>query len=211
MVGQKLITIQKELKAPKKQFNKFGNYKYRSCEDILEAVKPLVTREGCALTITDEIVEIGERYYVKAIATIRDTKDGSEISVSAFAREPEDKKGSDVSQITGAASSYARKYCLNGLFLIDDTKDADVTNTRQKTATATKTSAKTATKAVAETTYDENDLDSVKKEIVRICTELGGQKNADVMKVVKELGNPGSLKTLEAAKEYLGAVSKIKK
>ena len=210
MVGQKLITIQKELKAPKKQFNKFGNYKYRSCEDILEAVKPLVTREGCALTITDEIVEIGERYYVKAIATIRDTKDGSEISVSAFAREPEDKKGSDVSQITGAASSYARKYCLNGLFLIDDTKDADVTNT-QKTTTTTKTAAKTATKAVAETTYDENDLDSVKKEIVRMCTELGGQKNADVMKVVKELGNPGSLKTLEAAKEYLSAVSKIKK
>lgn len=210
MVGQKLITIQKELKAPKKQFNKFGNYKYRSCEDILEAVKPLVTREGCALTITDEIVEIGERYYVKATATITDTKDGSEISVSAFAREPEDKKGSDVSQITGAASSYARKYCLNGLFLIDDTKDADVTNT-QKTATTTKTATKTATKAVAETTYDENDLDSVKKEIVRICTELGGQKNADVMKVVKELGNPGSLKTLEAAKEYLSAVSKIKK
>ena len=204
MVGQKLITIQKELKAPKKQFNKFGNYKYRSCEDILEAVKPLVTKEGCALVITDEIVEIGERYYVKATATITDTKDGTSISVSAFAREPEDKKGADVSQITGAASSYARKYCLNGLFLIDDTKDADVTNTK---ATATKTTAaKTPTESI-----DEYTLEELKNQIAAKCTELGGQSNADVMAVVKKLGNPNSIKTKDAAKEWLTELGKIKK
>lgn len=194
MVGQKLITIQKELKAPKKQFNKFGNYKYRSCEDILEAVKPLVTKEGCALVITDEIVEIGERYYVKATATITDTKDDTSISVSAYAREPEDKKGADVSQITGAASSYARKYCLNGLFLIDDTKDADVTNTQKKT-----TAAKTA---------DSDALVELKKQIVAKCSEMGGTKNEVVMAVVKELGNPNNLKTEKAAKEYLAALNK---
>lgn len=117
----KLAQIQKELKAPKGQFNKFGNFKYRSCEDILEAIKPLLNGEA-TITITDEIVQIGERYYVKATATF---KGEDEMSVSAFAREAEDKKGMDASQITGATSSYARKYALNGLFAIDDTKDAD--------------------------------------------------------------------------------------
>lgn len=196
MVGQKLITIQQELKAPKKQFNKFGNYKYRSCEDILEAVKPLVTNAGCALTIEDEVVMIGERYYIKATATITDTKDNTSISVSAFAREPEDKKGSDVSQITGAASSYARKYCLNGLFLIDDTKDADVTNTQKKTVTTAKST-------------DSDALIELKKQIVAKCSELGGTKNEAVMAIVNELGNPNNLKTEKAAKEYLDRVNKI--
>lgn len=196
MVGQKLITIQQELKAPKKQFNKFGNYKYRSCEDILEAVKPLVTKAGCALTIEDEVVMVGDRYYVKATATITDTKDNTSISVSAYAREPEDKKGSDVSQITGAASSYARKYCLNGLFLIDDTKDADVTNTQKKTATTAKST-------------DSDALIELKKQIVAKCSELGGTKNEAVMAIVNELGNPNNLKTEKAAKEYLDRVNKI--
>lgn len=196
MVGQKLITIQQELKAPKKQFNKFGNYKYRSCEDILEAVKPLVTNAGCALTIEDEVVMIGERYYIKATATITDIKDNTSISVSAFAREPEDKKGSDVSQITGAASSYARKYCLNGLFLIDDTKDADVTNTQKKTAASAKST-------------DSDALIELKKQIVAKCSELGGTKNEAVMTIVNELGNPNNLKTEKAAKEYLDRINKI--
>jgi hypothetical protein len=119
-----LNKIQKELKAPKNQKNNFGNYNYRSCEDILEAVKPFLGTT--ILTLTDEIVLVGDRYYVKAIVTITD-KDKS-ISVSAYARESLDKKGMDTAQITGAASSYARKYALNGLFCIDDTKDADVTN-----------------------------------------------------------------------------------
>jgi len=116
-----LAEIQKKLKAPKNQHNNFGNYNYRSCEDILEAVKPLL--DDMWLTINDEIVPVGNRYYIKATATLHGTD--TEISVSAYAREEETKKGMDASQITGSASSYARKYALNGLFLIDDTKDAD--------------------------------------------------------------------------------------
>ena len=116
-----LNKIQQELKAPKGQFNSFGKYKYRSCEDILEAVKPLLGNG--TLTLTDEIVMLGDRFYVKATALLHDGE--NEITVHAYAREAFDKKGMDDSQITGAASSYARKYALNGLFLIDDTKDAD--------------------------------------------------------------------------------------
>lgn len=134
-----LAQIQSELKAPKGQRNTFGKYNYRSCEDILEAVKPLLTERGLVLLITDDIVQLGERYYVRATATIYDSE-GSYISNSALAREEAVKKGMDASQITGATSSYARKYALNGLFAIDDTKDADATNKGQdepKTAKAT--------------------------------------------------------------------------
>lgn len=126
-----LIKIQNRLKAPKGQFNKFGNYKYRSCEDILEAVKPLCAEEGVQLTISDEIVMIGDRYYVKATATVTDGSESA--SVTAYAREEETKKGMDSSQITGATSSYARKYALNGLFCIDDTKDADTDEFTERT------------------------------------------------------------------------------
>lgn len=118
-----LIEIQKELKAPKGQYNSFGKYKYRSAEDILEAVKPLLHKYGCQLTLSDEIVLIGDRYYVKATATITD---GAEvITTNAYAREDLDKKGMDQAQVTGSVSSYARKYCLSGLLLIDDQKDPD--------------------------------------------------------------------------------------
>ena len=126
----KLIKIQSELKAPKNQTNTFGKYKYRSCEDILEAVKPLCHENGLALTITDEIIEVGGRIYVKATATISDGNDS--LSVSAWAREALEQKGMADAQLTGATSSYARKYALNGLFCIDDTKDADATNTHGK-------------------------------------------------------------------------------
>lgn len=119
-----LLQIQSELKAPKGQYNSFGKYKYRSCEDILEAAKPICAKYGVILTLSDELVNIGERYYVKATARLMDDEGNSE-SVTAYAREEETKKGMDGSQITGTASSYARKYALNGLFLIDDTKDAD--------------------------------------------------------------------------------------
>lgn len=133
---QKLIEIQAELKAPKSQFNKFGGYNYRNCEDILEAVKPLCAKHDVVPLLSDEIVMIGERYYVKSIAKITDGKD--EITTTAFARESFDKKGMDESQITGSASSYARKYALNGLFCIDDTKDADfMDNSQNKKATST--------------------------------------------------------------------------
>lgn len=121
----KLAEIQKELKAPKGQFNSYGKYHYRSCEDILEAVKPLTTARNVVLTLFDEIVFIENRFYVKAHAKLIDDDSGESIEVTAFAREPESKKGMDDSQVTGTASSYARKYALNGLFCIDDAKDAD--------------------------------------------------------------------------------------
>lgn len=123
---KQLVEIQNELKAPKSQFNKFGGYKYRNAEDILEAVKPLLFKHKCTLTISDDIVCAGDRIYVKATAIISNGADS--ISVSAFAREPEAQKGMSESQITGASSSYARKYALNGMFAIDDTKDSDATN-----------------------------------------------------------------------------------
>ena len=124
-VLKKLLEIQVELKAPKNQYNSFGNYFYRSCEDILEAAKPLCKKHGCVLTLTDTIKQVGDRYYIEATAILFDVETAEMISATASAREPQTKKGSDESQITGAASSYARKYALNGLFDIDDTKDAD--------------------------------------------------------------------------------------
>lgn len=132
---EKIVAIQSELKAPKGQYNSLGKYNYRSCEDILEGVKPLLAKHGLVLTIQDYIELIGDRYYVKAIATITDGK-GS-ISTSAYARESLDKKGMDASQVTGATSSYARKYALNGLLCIDDTKDADTMDNSKKSTQQT--------------------------------------------------------------------------
>ena len=128
-IFEKLQIIQSKLKAPKSQRNNFGNYNYRNCEDILEAVKPLLEEVKAAIKITDEVVLIGERYYIKATVEFINAENGESIENSAFAREEETKKGMDGSQITGASSSYARKYALNGLFAIDDTKDSDTTNT----------------------------------------------------------------------------------
>lgn len=125
-------SIQTELKAPKGRTNKFGGYSYRSAEDILEALKPLLNKYDCFLTINDEIVEVGGRVYVKATATLEESHGDVISEASAFAREAEAKKGMDDAQITGSASSYARKYALNGLLCIDDTKDADATNTHGK-------------------------------------------------------------------------------
>lgn len=121
----KLAVIQMTLKAPKGQYNSFGKYHYRSCEDILEALKPLLSAQQCTLTVRDEIAVIGDRYYVKATATLYDMNSNDYIEGVAYARESEKKTGMDESQITGTASSYARKYALNGLFCIDDTQDAD--------------------------------------------------------------------------------------
>lgn len=127
---EKIVAIQSELKAPKGQYNSFGKYNYRSCEDILEGVKPLLAKHGLVLTIQDSIDLIGDRFYVKATATITDGKE--QLSTSAYARESLDKKGMDASQVTGATSSYARKYALNGLLAIDDTKDADTMDNSKK-------------------------------------------------------------------------------
>lgn len=124
-IYEKLMNIQKELKAPKGQYNSFGKYKYRSCEDILESVKPLLEKYKVTIILTDKLEQIGERYYIRAMAILFDTESDNSIENTAYAREEETKKGMDGSQITGTSSSYARKYALNGLLLIDDTKDAD--------------------------------------------------------------------------------------
>lgn len=124
--NEKIVKLQSKLKAPKNQYNSFGKYKYRSCEDIVEGVKPLTSELGLILLITDELVLIGERYYIKATAKLTDGENS--IESVGLAREPDNKKGMDSSQLTGSTSSYARKYALNGLLAIDDTKDADDTN-----------------------------------------------------------------------------------
>ncbi len=166
---KKLINIQHDLKAPKGNYNSFGKYKYRSCEDILEAVKPLLAREGCTLTIKDDIVQVGDRFYIKATARITDGTEAME--VTAFARESDEKKGMDSSQVTGTASSYARKYALNGLFLIDDTKDADTdeyANTLRQEPLAT---------------------DSEKKVFMDRCKQLG----VDYRNILKQVGVNGQM------------------
>lgn len=134
-VYQKLNKVQTELKAPKGQFNKFGNYKYRSCEDILEGLKPLLKEVGAIVLLSDSVEFIEGRYYVKARAQFVDTDTAEKIEVSAMAREDDSKKGMDSSQLTGSTSSYARKYALNGLFCIDDTKDSDATNDHSQATT----------------------------------------------------------------------------
>ena len=128
--NEKVLHAQSELKAPKSNFNNFGKYKYRSAEDILEAVKPVNKKYGLTLILSDKPILIGDRYYIEATATISDGNDN--ITVTAYAREALNRKGQDESQITGTASSYARKYALNGLYLIDDTKDADTDEHRQQ-------------------------------------------------------------------------------
>ena len=151
---KELIAIQSELKAPKSQFNKFGGYKYRKAEDILEAVKPLLAKQKCTLIITDDVVLIGNRIYVKATATIKNEKGECE-TTNGWAREEETKKGMDGSQITGASSSYARKYALNGLFAIDDNADSDTTNDGQQ---QTQQQAQTHAQQPASTQFNSNDL-----------------------------------------------------
>lgn len=168
-IYETLSHIQVELKAPKNLYNSFGRYKYRNAESILEAAKPLCAKYGCTLTVSDEVILIGSRYYIKATATVQD-KDGNAASATALAREDETKKGMDGAQITGTASSYARKYALNGLFCIDDTKDPDsdeyhnqttesnqpVTASPEVTAQVVKDMATTALKGYAQRTGKDN-------------------------------------------------------
>lgn len=133
-IYKKLITVQNELKAPKSQYNSFGKYNYRNQEDILEAVKPLLLKHGLTMFLQDEMEYIGDRYYIKSSVTVIDIETGEQVQNTAMARESLEKKGMDASQITGTASSYARKYALNGMFLIDDTKDADTDEYKQSSA-----------------------------------------------------------------------------
>ena len=145
-IYEKLLSVQTMLKAPKNQYNAFGKYNYRNCEDILEAVKPLCKEVKAVVLLTDDVVMIGERYYVRATAMFIDVESEHQLQVTAYAREEETKKGMDGSQVTGASSSYARKYALNGLFDIDDTKDSDGTNTHGKDENPEKEKAPSPTK-----------------------------------------------------------------
>jgi len=138
-INEKMFAIQQALVVPKDQYNKFGNYPYRTCEGILEAVKPLLADHELNVLMSDDLIQLGDRYYVKATATLVDAKSGEQITVTAFAREEESKKGMDGSQVTGASSSYARKYALCGLFAIDGNKDSDETNTQSSNDTKPQT------------------------------------------------------------------------
>ena len=196
---QKLAAIQAELKAPKSQFNKFGGYKYRKAEDILEAVKPLLSKYKSVIVCTDELVQQGDRYYIKSIATLYDTEGAGYISATSYAREEDEKKGMDGSQVTGASSSYARKYALNGLLCIDDTADSDTTNqgdsaqqkpadapkpTRtKKTAAATEKPAQTfATASGKKVVTDEN----IKKIVDWVCAVPEGEQRNERMKKAED-------------------------
>ena len=175
-VYEKLMHIQTELKAPKSQFNSFGKYHYRNLEDILEALKPLLEKHKVIINVTDEIVLIGERYYVKATATLTDLEEWGSLSSTAYAREEESKKGMDASQLTGSTSSYARKYALNGLFAIDDTKDSDTTNKHENDGNKAKSD--TVTVQMLHAVLKENGvsvervLDKYRKDTGKTVSEL---------------------------------------
>lgn len=191
-IYEKLNKIQTELKAPKGQYNSFGKYKYRSCEDILEAIKPFLTETKTVLTINDEIVFIGNRFYVKATAVLADCEnENSFIHNTAFAREDDSKKGMDGSQITGASSSYARKYALNGLFAIDDTKDADTDENAKQQRNSTRT----------------QEPERITKEDVQLLRDLCEQKGLDPDGVF-----PNGIEnlTVEQMKEAYSKIGKLK-
>lgn len=202
---KELISIQSELKAPKTQYNKFGGYKYRKAEDILEAVKPLLAKQKCTLIITDDIVMVGSRIYVKATATIKNEKGEYETS-TGWAREEETKKGMDGSQITGASSSYARKYALNGLLAIDDNADSDTTNDGQHQAAQQQASpqAQAAQPAQQPATpqYHPNDLNEGMEYLSRCINK---DNLIWVVQTYKPLtANPQFMQAVSAKKKQLG-------
>ena len=195
---ENLTKIQSELKAPKNQYNKFGNYHYRSAEDILEAVKPLLSKYNAELTICDEICEIGDRIYVKAVCKYREGND--EVTVNAYAREPENKKGMDESQITGTASSYARKYALNGLFLIDDTKDAD-TNEYSKQSKGQPPVYENPLKTLNNLILQYNKLSSKPIPIENLCARYG-------VKTINELSAENLQNAINGMQEALSKLAR---
>lgn len=210
-IYEKLGIIQSKLKAPKGQYNSFGKYKYRSCEDILEAVKPLLEATKTVLSVTDRMEVVGDRIYVRAEAHLKDCEDLGEIVTVAYAREEESKKGMDSSQVTGAASSYARKYALNGLFCIDDNKDSDSTNTGEKNSSGKKTT--TSGKEKTEMISSENVI-SIKNiidkypnlnliERIRIRFKVN-----DIQSLTKEKGTECLKMLIEYDKQHSGKEQK---
>lgn len=172
---KELLQIQSELKAPKGQFNAYGKYKYRSCEDILEAVKPILKKNNCTLLLSDSLIYVGERYYIKATATLVNAE-GKSVSTEAYAREEETKKGMDASQITGASSSYARKYALNGLLCIDDNKDSDTTNTGDNAPAAPAKASKEDSAEVEKAIAEINAAKS-KEDLINAIAKYKGNKS----------------------------------
>lgn len=202
-IQEKLLEIQSELKAPKGQYNSFGKYSYRSAEDILESVKPLCKKHKAYLILGDEIVQIGERYYVKATASLQDTESSLSVTVQAFARESEKKSGMDESQITGSCSSYARKYALNGLFCIDDTKDADTDEQHKQVSEGGKKETKAkAEQAQANDPVITHDKVEVLKAIIR-------QKQT-TEEAVQRIYGVESLKDLRES-QYVSLMSRLEK
>lgn len=197
---KELITIQSTLKAPKSQFNAFGNYKYRKVEDILEAVKPIMSNLGCTLVMTDDIVMVGNRIYVKATATLKNSKGETE-TTTGFAREEETKKGMDGSQVTGASSSYARKYALNGLFAIDDNADSDTINTGNQQSQQKVKSSNHAPVA-SDPQYHPNDIN----EAIQMVSRCVNKDNLVwVMQTYQPLmSNAQFMQTLSAKRKELG-------
>lgn len=204
-IYEKLAAVQQELKAPKDKKNTFGGYNYRSAEGILEAVKPILEANGALIAISDEITETGGRIYVKATATFLDRKDGAAIQVTAYAREPEQKKGMDEAQITGTASSYARKYALNGLLLIDDTKDPDTDEYHRQTQETPKKE-KAVAVPKAETPEDEGAKISTRK--AALIGELAEQAKVDLktvlLKPVTELTNKQADALIASLRKKIG-------
>lgn len=188
--NEKIREVQTQIKAPKSLYNSFGKYKYRNAEGILEAVKPYLSEYNLCLTLNDEIVQVGERYYVKATAAIYDGMGSGSMSVSAYAREAATKKGMDDSQITGTASSYARKYALNGLFLLDDTKDADTDenrierDNRKASTTISKVEAKALYSMLQKRNIDVNDF--MMERNIKKLSDLSPEEYATT---VRELEN----------------------
>lgn len=200
-IHSKLMEIQNKLKAPKNQYNSFGKYKYRSCEDILEGVKPLLKETGCTLILSDEVIAVADRIYIKATATLTDAETNESVSNSAMARESLDKKGMDDSQITGTASSYARKYALNGMFCIDDTKDAD---TDEYTASNNRQNSKS-----KPATLDEKSREVLNSTIAKYVSITGSNIN-DVMKQLGSvIGKKPKDYTSEDAKKALDILTEL--
>lgn len=218
---EKLLAIQNELKAPKNQYNSFGKYNYRSCEDILEGLKPELKKVKATLHVSDSIEVIGDRYYVKATATLMDAESEETISNVAFARESDDKKGMDASQVTGATSSYARKYALNGLFLIDDTKDTDTDeNKREATERAKKAASKPKTETKSEEQLNEEMVASVDQTQVPNSSGVTLERLAKLQAEMKRTGvslttilTTAKVKQIEDMNEetYLAIMHKLEK
>lgn len=209
-----LALIQQHLVVPKNQYNSFGKYHYRSCEDIMEAVKPLLAEYSATLTVRDDLELIGERYYVKATATLCSTEaDATPVSATAYARECLDKKGMDDSQVTGATSSYARKYALNGLFCIDDTKDADASKpTRGRKPASAKTDSKSATENVTK----DPELVAAQQEILNYCRDQvkKGKAKNELLKIISDNNNghkdPSRISSVEKCHEILELLKNVK-